>query len=79
VGRLLTAHAERFDETVAQRIQRLAEASEWLRGERELSFYGDVDFIPTEEYTAKEGRRAIAEAKFAAETARMVIKNSGRK
>ena len=56
-----------------QRVDRLAQASEWLRAERELSFYGDVDFIPTEEYTAEEGRRAIAEARLAVETARWVI------
>jgi HEPN domain-containing protein len=74
VGSLLTSHRERFDESVAERVPRLAEASEWLRGERELSFYGDVDFVPTEEYTAEEGRRAIGAAKFAVETARMVIR-----
>lgn len=74
VGSLLIAHRERFEEAIAQRLPRLAEASEWLRGERELSFYGDVDFIPTEEYTEQEGRRAIAEAKFAVATARKVIR-----
>ena|SRR5437867_738452 len=74
VGSLLLKHEDRFELRVRQRVARLAEASEWLRGERELSFYGDVDFIPTEEYTAEEGRRAAAEAKFAVETARRVIK-----
>jgi len=33
---------------VRRRVARLARASEWLRAERELSFYGDVDFIPAE-------------------------------
>lgn len=74
VGSLLTSHRKRFEEDVTKRIPRLAEASEWLRGERELSFYGDVDFIPTEQYTAAEGRRAIDAAEFAVETARIVIR-----
>jgi hypothetical protein len=78
VGGLLNSHRERFEQKIIQRIPRLSEASEWLRGERELSFYGDVDFIPTEEYTAEDGRRAIAEARFAVETARMVIKTRRR-
>jgi len=49
VGGLLMEQRARFEERVALRIPRLAEASEWLRGERELSFYGDIDFIPTEQ------------------------------
>jgi HEPN domain-containing protein len=78
VGSLLTIHRDRFKEAVTERIHRLAEESEWLRGERELSFYGDVDFIPTEEYTSEEGRRAIDAAMFAVETARMAIRARGR-
>ncbi len=73
VGSLLIEHQGRFEPRVRRRVARLAQASEWLRAERELSFYGDVDFIPTEEYTAEEGRRAIAEARLAVETARWVI------
>ena len=74
VGNLLVKKQERFQAAAAQRVARIAAASKWLRGERELSFYGDVDFIPTEEYTITEGRRAITEARFAVETARLVIK-----
>jgi HEPN domain-containing protein len=73
VGGLLLEHRVRFEERVGFRIPRLAEASEWLRGERELSFYGDIDFIPTEQYTREDGLRAISEAGFALQTARWVI------
>ena len=31
----------------------------WLRGERELSFYGDIDFIPTEEYSIEDAKKAF--------------------
>ena len=37
-------------------------------------FYGDIDFIPTEEYTEAEALRAIDEATFTVETARWVIR-----
>jgi HEPN domain-containing protein len=73
VGELLIEHRARFAEKVALRIPRLAETSGWLRGERELSFYGDIDFIPTEQYTREDGLRAISEAGFALQTARWVI------
>ena len=33
--------------------------AKWLRREREQSFYGDIDFIPTEEYTLKDAEQAI--------------------
>ena len=74
VGGLLKEHHARFEERVALRLSRLAEASEWLRGERELSLYGDIDFIPTEQYLREDGMRAISEAGFALQTARWVIK-----
>ena len=76
VGELLREYRTRFREDVAERIPELAKDSEWLRGERELSFYGDVDFIPTEEYEIKDGRRAIRAAKMAVQTARLVLRRS---
>jgi HEPN domain-containing protein len=79
VGSILVANAGRFDSRVSERIPILAEASEWLRAERELSFYSDVDFIPTEEYGPKEGLRAAAAARLAVQTARWVIKPIRRK
>lgn len=79
VGSILVKHADRFESRVSSRIPELAEASEWLRGERELCFYGDVDFIPTEEYGPREGRRAAAAAKLAVRIARWVIAPAVRK
>ena len=73
VGSLLVKYRARFEPRVAERLERIAEASDWLRGERELSFYGDEDFIPTEEYDLEHGRRAITEARFIVQTARWVI------
>lgn len=33
--------------------------SDVMRKERELSFYGDIDFVPTERYTRKHAQRAL--------------------
>jgi hypothetical protein len=79
VGSLLIKYRDRFEQRVAERLERIAAASDWLRGERELSFYGEEDFIPTEEYDVEHGRRAIADARFIVQTARWVIGSTRKK
>ena len=63
VGKILLAHADRFPEEIRKHLAELAQISRWLRKERELSFYGDIDFIPTEEYTIEDANEAIYGAK----------------
>jgi hypothetical protein len=48
VGGLLCEHRERFPEDLRGELDDLARISKRLRKERELAFYGDLDFIPTE-------------------------------
>lgn len=50
VGGLLIENAQRFPETVRGSLHDLAATSAALRKERELAFYGDIDFIPDERY-----------------------------
>jgi HEPN domain-containing protein len=57
----------------AAEIDRLAAVSTWLRKEREFAFYGDIDFIPTEQYTRDTAERAIADAEFVVAAAGRVI------
>ena len=73
VGQLLEEYRSRFPEPVASHIGRLSEISGWLRKEREFSFYGDIDFIPTEEYTRADALRAIEDARFVVSAAESVI------
>ncbi|MBM4396360.1 MAG: HEPN domain-containing protein [Deltaproteobacteria bacterium] len=47
VGALLSEHAARLPEAASAHVERLAEASRWLRAERELAFYGDEDLTPS--------------------------------
>ena len=73
VGGLLLEYAERLPGIPVEDLQRLASISHWLRKEREFSFYGDVDFIPTEQYTREDALRAKDDAKFVVETSSRII------
>ncbi|MFN5755925.1 MAG: HEPN domain-containing protein [Planctomycetia bacterium] len=66
VGDLLLQFAERFESVNGQELKALAEASKELRKEREFSFYGDIDFIPTDEYDADDADTALGQARLAA-------------
>jgi HEPN domain-containing protein len=62
VGGLLLEHRGQFASHVAARLERAAAISSRLRRERELAFDGDVDFIPTEQYSAAQAAEAYEEA-----------------
>lgn len=73
VGYLLVEYREMLPAEVAAEVHNLARISKWLRKEREFSFYGDLDFIPTEEYTVQDARRAIADAEHTVKLALKMI------
>lgn len=73
VGPLLVEHRGRFEPSVSGQIERAAAISGWLRRERELALYGDIDFIPTERYTADDAARAYADAAWIVTLAEQVI------
>lgn len=73
VGPLVVEYRDRLPEDVAGVAEKLAAISRWLRKEREFAFYGDVDFIPTEEYTVEDARRAIDDARFVVKMASLVV------
>ena len=45
-------------------LREIRRISKRLRKERELSFYGAEDFIPTEEYDVEDADQAIDDATF---------------
>jgi HEPN domain-containing protein len=73
VGAILSDYGDRFPSVTADDLARLGQASAWLRKEREFSFYGDIDFIPTERYTRADADRALADARFVLDVAARVI------
>ena len=62
VGDLLVQYADRFPAVSGSAIAALAEASRRLRREREFSFYGDIDVIPTDAYSEVESAEAYRDA-----------------
>ncbi|MBI2160085.1 MAG: HEPN domain-containing protein [Candidatus Rokubacteria bacterium] len=73
VGGLLVEHAVKFAAPVRGRLPRAAEISKRLRRERELALYGDIDFVPTEEYSPADAQRAYDEAAWVLALAQEVI------
>jgi HEPN domain-containing protein len=73
VGGFLLEHRERFPERVRTSLDRCAQVSKWLRKERELSFYGDIDFLPTEQYDSSDSQRAKEDAYWVVGVARKAI------
>lgn len=67
-------HREKFSELSEDELKTLTLISKKLRKERELSFYGDIDFIPTEEYTRDEAISAIEGTKFIINLTERLIK-----
>lgn len=57
----------------AEDIDAAAAASAWLRKEREFAFYGDIDFVPTEQYDATTADRAMHDARTVVALAEGVI------
>jgi len=73
VGGLILEYRDRLPGAVEKKAERMARISKWLRKEREFSFYGDVDFIPTAEYTREDGERAVKDAVFVVDAARAAV------
>lgn len=73
VGGLLLDHGARYLAEVRPDLPRAAEISKRLRRERELAFYGDIDFIPTDEYSPADSERAYDEAAWIVALASRVI------
>jgi HEPN domain-containing protein len=73
VGGLLVEHGAKFASGVREQLPRAATISKRLRRERELAFYGDIDFIPTEEYSASDGAQAYEDAAWVVALAGEVI------
>jgi HEPN domain-containing protein len=69
VGPLLIEHADKLPVDRTPHLKKIAVISKWLRKEREFSFYGDVDLIPTEEYSEEDAVRARSDASFVVEWA----------
>jgi HEPN domain-containing protein len=74
VGTLLREYRSRMPGVDDAALERVVAASLWLRKEREFSFYGDIDFIPTEQYSLEQGTKAVDDARFVVDVAGRVVR-----
>lgn len=75
VGPILEQQSQLFPEALRPDLSRLATVSKWLRKEREFAFYGDIDFIPTEQYGRDDAERALTDAMFVLERAEALLRS----
>lgn len=73
VSFLFVEHREKFSEISEEELKEIGKISKKLRKERELAFYGDIDFIPTEEYSEEDAKSAIDGARFVVGIAERLI------
>ena len=73
VGYLLIEYKGKLPDEVKNKVDDIANISKWLRKEREFSFYGDVDFIPTLEYKKEDGEKALKDLEIVIDAAEKVI------
>lgn len=64
VSHVLRAQAQYLPQGVQQNLDEVCHISRTLRKDREMSFYGTEDWIPTEEYSASDSETAIKSAEF---------------
>ncbi|MCR4429535.1 MAG: HEPN domain-containing protein [Tepidanaerobacteraceae bacterium] len=76
VGRILEKHKDSLPALLQQRLEDIKKISKRLRKERELSFYGADDFIPTEEYGPEDAKMAIEDAGFVLKTVEEAFNNT---
>ncbi|MTI83834.1 MAG: HEPN domain-containing protein [Firmicutes bacterium] len=74
VGRTLEKNRQLLPQVLNERLSELKKISKRLRKERELSFYGAEDFIPTEEYELEDAEMAIKDAELVLKTVQYALK-----
>ncbi len=63
VGSIINEHIDKFPHEVRETLFELNKIAKWLRSQREISFYGDMDLIPEELYSEEEALKALSFAR----------------
>lgn len=74
VSRILIENQAALPEMIQTDLNRICAVSKRLRKERELSFYGDEDFIPSDEYTKDQAKEAISDSRWLFELLKDILK-----
>jgi HEPN domain-containing protein len=73
VGRSLEANRALLPAGVVTHLGEIRRISKRLRKERELSFYGAEDFVPTEEYDEDDANQAVRESGLVLDVVRKAL------
>ena len=73
VSKLFLENKQILPDFIVSNLDKLTHISKYLRKERELAFYGEVDFIPTEEYDHDTAQQALEDARFVVRLAERLI------
>ncbi len=61
VGQILEENVARLPNPIQVALPRICKLSSMLRKERELSFYGDDDFIPSQHYSKEDAEKVLTD------------------
>ncbi len=56
---IIDQHIDKFPPEVRDKLRTLNKEAKWLRSQREIAFYGDMDLIPEEIYTREDALKAV--------------------
>ena len=75
VGKILEQNQDFFNDEIRCGMQRIVLVSARLRKDRELSFYGDEDFLPSDNYTLEDSTQCMQDADWILGLAERFFKN----
>ena len=64
VSSILEQNKQKLHMDVQIQLKRISELSSYLRKEREISFYGDEDFLPSDHYSRDDADYCIKEVEW---------------
>lgn len=68
VGSILIENKHKLPTSFVKKLPKITKISKELRRERELAFYGDDDYIPSNEYTSKQAKERITQVAWLIKT-----------
>lgn len=60
----MEGHQNLFNDEIRKHMERIVKVSSRLRKDRELSFYGDEDFLPSQNYDESDSSQCMEDADF---------------
>lgn len=56
---VILENSDKLNENIVEELRHLRRGAKWLRSQREISFYGDLDFTPSDDYSKDDALKAV--------------------